>query len=705
MKRYLLFIQATIFLASALLFSNPGSGQGNNSALFQQITGMEDNSDKVNRFLSLSLAYRFYNLDSALICCDNALAIAQKINYQEGVAESYYKKCLAYNKHSDANNAIAFAYKALDVAESISDEFLVAKVNYMLGNIIKKSVNNLPALGHFKTALKIYLENEDSARANIVYNGIGNFFMSISLYDSAAIYYHKYLDNVNTGTDPLHIAKVHSNLGKVNRMLNEYDIARDYFDMAYPVIKSSTDYEELGILYNKMGSLEVDVQNYSMAKIYFLKADSVYRKNDDTEGVSNCLVNMAALNLKQELYDLSIARFDSAMHYYREFDNADGMIVVWEGKATVYLSRGSYDTALIYCDSSLNLARQTKYLKRQEEILEKIIEIYSDMGNWEDATHTLFELQELEDSIYNLTKTITINELRIRYNREKDQLKILNLETEKLQSQNDRLRLAKQRNIFLYSGIGSIVLALGLFYFFRYRARKNQIIAEQKIQQLEEEKKLMAARFLVEGQENERKRIASAIHDSLGVLLSTSKMHITAIKDDNPENRALIEKATKFLDEANTEMRKISHNMMPGALSKLGLCEALEDLFETLDETEGIDARMEVLGPKERLPENQEIMIYRVVQEMVNNTLKHSKADRIDLTLVIHPDELDLSYSDNGKGFDAEEVKAKKTMGIQSIRSRVKFLDGIIKIDSSPGKGVVYRISVPVDANKGLTSV
>ncbi len=112
-----------------------------------------------------------------------------------------------------------------------------------------------------------------------------------------------------------------------------------------------------------------------------------------------------------------------------------------------------------------------------------------------------------------------------------------------------------------------------------------------------------------------------------------------------------------------------------------------------------------MVGPKERLPENTEIMIYRMIQEMVNNTIKHAKADKIDLTLIIQPDEMNISYSDNGKGFDVKEILSRKTMGVQSIRSRVKFLDGIINIDSSPGNGTVYRICIPLNSDHPVSSV
>ena len=141
---------------------------------------------------------------------------------------------------------------------------------------------------------------------------------------------------------------------------------------------------------------------------------------------------------------------------------------------------------------------------------------------------------------------------------------------------------------------------------------------------------------------------------------------------------------------------------MPGLLTKLGLFEALEDLFENLDEIEGLEAIVDIVGPRERIDENKEIMIYRMVQEMTNNTLKHAEANNIDLTIIVDAEELNISYADNGKGFDAEETIGKKTMGLQSIQSRVKFLDGLFKIDSSQDVGTVFRICIPLDSGHCL---
>jgi signal transduction histidine kinase len=138
--------------------------------------------------------------------------------------------------------------------------------------------------------------------------------------------------------------------------------------------------------------------------------------------------------------------------------------------------------------------------------------------------------------------------------------------------------------------------------------------------------------------------------------------------------------------------------MMPGLLTKLGLYEAVEDLFENLNDMENLTAVVEIAGEQDRLPENKEIMLYRVVQEMVNNTLKHAKASEIRLTMQITPEKISLVYSDNGIGFDPKTALSEdsESLGLKSIQSRVSFLGGRVEIESSPGSGAVFNLEIPV---------
>ena len=169
------------------------------------------------------------------------------------------------------------------------------------------------------------------------------------------------------------------------------------------------------------------------------------------------------------------------------------------------------------------------------------------------------------------------------------------------------------------------------------------------------------------------------------------------IKGASPEYQKVIDKATQMLEQATGDVRKISHNMMPGLLTKMGFYEAVEDLFENLNDIEDMEATCEITGEQNRLPENKEIMLYRITQEMVNNTLKHAGAKHVDIKIKIFPEKLMLKYKDDGVGFDKEKVLQSETesLGLKSIQSRINFLNGEVSIHTKPGEGVEYSIGIP----------
>jgi signal transduction histidine kinase len=172
-------------------------------------------------------------------------------------------------------------------------------------------------------------------------------------------------------------------------------------------------------------------------------------------------------------------------------------------------------------------------------------------------------------------------------------------------------------------------------------------------------------------------------------------MHFTTLRDKTPENKPLIDKAAKLLEQATGDVRRISHNMMPGLLTKYCVLDALEDLIEQVEEMKDIHASMIVEGEQRRLKENTEIMVYRIIQEMVNNTLKHANAKNIRLEIELDAERMTVDYKDDGKGFDAEEKIKAKSIGLTSIQSRVKFLNGAVTIQSERNKGSHFSIKIP----------
>jgi signal transduction histidine kinase len=412
--------------------------------------------------------------------------------------------------------------------------------------------------------------------------------------------------------------------------------------------------------------------------------------------LSNLYINIGSV------YNV-LGNYDSALFYYdfvkkeikkRSVDNL--FSDVYNNISVIYISQAKYNLALKNIDTAIYMATKAGTPGKLISYYENKYLIYEKLSDYKNAYTYLLKSKTLSDSIYNIQKTKLISDLEMKYEKEKDQAHILTLKNENLQKNLELNKRTNQRNIFLAGGSGILVISILIFAFYRQRVKKDKIISDQRIEKLEREKKLLAAKSIVEGQEEERKRIARELHDGLGVLLSTAKMQFKTIEDNSPGNSEMLKKAAGLLEKASSDVRRISHNMMPGILTKLGLDEAIEDLFDNINDTPGITATLNIENEEERrLSENTEIMIYRMVQEMVNNTLKYAGSDKVSLDLIYEDKTVSLQYSDNGKGFDVDEKLKNKSIGLTSIQSRVNFLGGKLNINSKPGRGTTYFISIP----------
>ena len=260
--------------------------------------------------------------------------------------------------------------------------------------------------------------------------------------------------------------------------------------------------------------------------------------------------------------------------------------------------------------------------------------------------------------------------------------------------------IAKQeqiRNILIGSFL--FLLIVLIFLYNRYRLKqKNRYQQERNRQQNE----LFNA--IVSTQDQERKRIAQDLHDSLGSVLSAAKLKLSALEASqpgfSPEQQETYQSSLELLNEAVAELRLISHNIMPATLSKLGLVAALQNLIGKISSKSGIQFSFAAHGFDVRLDENTEISIYRIILELINNIVKHAAAKKASVQLVHYPDYINLVIEDNGLGFEsAKALREKKGIGLGNILSRVEYLKGSIEIDSSPGKGSTVIIEIPNKAS------
>jgi signal transduction histidine kinase/Tfp pilus assembly protein PilF len=625
------------------------------------------------------------------------------LKYREFIAAAGSDKQDRKKDVSECLSGIGLCYFHLNRYHDAIDEFLKAKqAQEELGDLeaIASTLNNIginyKILGNYDKAIEYYeqtvkideqLGNETEVPKT--YNNIGMIYRAWGKYDKAIEYFEKSYSLRKDLNDHAGMSKTLNNMGLVYSEWKKYDQAVRILKESIQVEESLNNERELAIRLNNLGRVYFYINEYDTAMVYFEKALELQKKPNDEDQIALTYNNIGKIKLVKEQYEEAEFYYSSALDIFSKLGMESEKSTVLANLSKIQLVLGNGRKALQLLDSSTIITFRLNSRRQIQQNYLYYSEIYSELKDFEKSLEYYKKYTADKDSVFTQDILSQLSEFQVKYEKEKDQARILTLEKENLRKTN-------QRNAYMFTGIGVVVIALFIIIYFRQRAVHVKMIAEQKIRQLEEEKKLMAAKLLVEGQEEERKRIATELHDGIGVLLSATKMQFSIISDKIPENRELIEKATRLLEQASGDVRKISHNMMPGLLTKLGFYEAVEDLFEHVGDTQNMNAVCNISGNKVRLAENKEIMLYRIVQEMVNNTLKHARAGNISLNILVNPGNLLLKYTDDGKGFDLEQKLESGSIGLKSIQSRVNFLNGRIEIDAEPGKGVKYILQIPV---------
>lgn len=253
------------------------------------------------------------------------------------------------------------------------------------------------------------------------------------------------------------------------------------------------------------------------------------------------------------------------------------------------------------------------------------------------------------------------------------------------------------RTVLFFGTFGMLFLASTIIVFIYLYQRKliKKKIAFEEIENLLKQQELKSAYALLEGQDIERKRIADELHDNLGSILVTLTMYAdTALsaKDQNKKNE-LMARIRDIGMQASEETRKLSHRLDSATFSHFGLKTALKDLFQTINDTGAITVNGGISFDNE-IENEVALNLYRIIQELLNNTMKHARATSITIDLSkIKEEYISLIYEDNGIGFDTQKISAG--MGLKNIRTRVENMSGDISIESN-AKGVSFIIEIPL---------
>jgi signal transduction histidine kinase len=553
------------------------------------------------------------------------------------------------------------------------------------------------------------------------WHNLGNTLENRGMYSRAVFCYYKSMElfsRFSRHSEPvirqfgfLAYATNCINLGIVEKILKDYSKAENHFVFALNSFREVTTFDNQGYAriglvgiaksYMNLGNLQMNMKNYSLAEKYL---DTSFFFLDTLEKRDGPQYNYDRANTYSDMGIIcrNTNRLPEAAKYHmmaysmrEKSENEVGMAMSLNNLASVYIDLKDYRKAVEYSKRAIEISVRTGSLERIRAASENLASAYEMLGDFKQALHWQKEYHRYSDSLLNIDNLSQINDLQVKYEtREKEQaleLASRKMEIDELRITEQEARLQKRN--FLIAGLGSgVLLLIIVFYLWRlFIIQKSK--RKLKEQQLQNERDNL--RVMIETQEIERTRIARELHDGVGQLLSATALSLENLKGKISHDDTGIEHPVGLLQEACSEVRTISHQMAPVTLKEHGLAIALEELIRRSLPAEGLTISFNELGLKERLPDNIETALFRVSQELIQNTIKHSGANKAELQIMKTDSGILYTFEDNGHGFNPSG--SKNGMGMKNILARISAIDG--KVDFSLGSGgglqVVLRLPVP----------
>lgn len=363
--------------------------------------------------------------------------------------------------------------------------------------------------------------------------------------------------------------------------------------------------------------------------------------------------------------------------------------------AEKYEQQGAYTKAIHQIETALS--EEIGYTHNQKESYIELYDLYKKIDNPPMAYASIEKYIHLQDSSFQQILNSKIADYEVTYQTQLKENELMKKDIELKDLRLDKIKLLGGGGMVLIAAFSAL-----LFYYRRLKFQKKislqeQEINKQRIMDLEQKNKLLALSSMIEGQESERLRIAQDLHDGLGGLLTSVKAHFNTISRelDAVSKINVFQKTNDLIDEACGEVRRIAHDMIPHALTLQGLEGVLSELKSNI-EGAGMMADIEVHYDLSVIPDQKATMIYRILQEIVQNTIKHAKGSKLLIQFYGDENNLHILTEDDGRGFDLNELINKQGMGLKSLESRMQYLGGKMNIDSKIGRGTAINMNFPI---------
>ena len=638
---------------------------------------------KCNLYLAIGNAYRQSNTDKTIEWLKKAIGLAEQLKFYRG---------------------LQFANNSLGIAE------------YTTGNLEK-------AIEAFKRCKEACIVNGDSIGLAWAYNNIGNIYIDKTDYKTTLAYYDSALHIRKLLNDSVSIAQSYTNYGFVYKDLGDFTNALLYLFKSAQYLEKANQPESLAFSYNFIGSVYVLRKNYTYSNIFYNKALALYRQVgdrtneaiaigvmgsnyyklgqvekgkrmilqayqihhelNDVRQLGHVTADLSEIYINEEKYDSAEMLARKAITYFKEASINRQQGATYVRLSTAQEKNGKIKEALASINQAYELTRASGEINSLAKITEIMSRLYSKTGNYAAAYKFEVMSSALKDSLKNEATEKAIAQMQVKYETEKKDIEI----------EKQALQIRKKRTQLLFAAFSIVaIIIIAVLLYLRYRLKQKALLNAILLEEQNERNKA-----IIEAEEKERVRIARELHDGIGQQLSAAKMNLSAFEQKvSATEKDSFNVVVQLVDDAVKEVRSVSHNMMPNALIKQGLISAVRDFINKMQPASGLKISLEIYGMEERLESTRETVLYRILQECVNNIIRHAHASAVSIHIVKHDKELSVLIEDNGKGFDHKKVNQFEGIGLKNIISRVQFLNGTVDFDSTIGKGTTVNISIPV---------
>jgi len=632
-------------------------------------------------------------IDSLLTVLENEQTFTEKSNLYYTISEAYAA--------IDSIKAFDYVYKGISASQNSNDLYGISKGKFTLGGLYF-DYGNLQKAEFYYRAADTILSNvikKDSSYKNLRLWVRTNFNISASLSNQGTLEELDYLKKVIPIAEKIEaydiLAKTNTNLAIQFNNLGAYKKAYAYFLKSGPQYEKIKDYQTLILDRLIFASCLNNLDSTYRMKIELDKVKELLKKspNDFQLKLYHTIRGEYLQEMRQ--YNDAIKSYDTAYSIYKKSNVGGNINQLFYDYMKVYDQIGNYKMAKKYANLSLENAKKNKLKLIEIEVLKRLSTYEFKNNEYKNAYEHLLTSMSLNDSIDTKEITKEINRLEVQYKTEKKEREIL-----ELKSKNDTIALnlerKKSQNYVLYSVLG-IVLFLALLGYLGFRnIKKETQLKIAEINQLKHEQAAKVYNAMLDGQENERKRLAIDLHDGLAGRLSAARIKLEKLFSLNSKKEnTQLKYALQSIDDSLSELRDVARDLMPETVLKYGLKAAVEDYCSSI--SLGVDTIKFILqfyDTEANIPKNTLLTLYRIIQELINNAVKHSEATEVLVQYMVENGKIDVTVEDNGIGFSETAIIDKKGMGLHNLKTRVAYLNGTIDFVSSIGEGTTVHIEI-----------